>query len=33
MKSITDTVYTNQSKYTREDVDSIDVDENGPPEH
>ena len=27
------TVYTNESKYTREDVDSIDVDENGPPEH
>ena len=27
------TVYTNESKYTKEDIDSIDVDENSPPEH
>ena len=32
-RHVCDTVYTNESKYTKEDVDSIDVDENGPPEH
>ena len=27
------TVHTNETKYTKEDIDGIDVDENGPPEH
>ena len=26
-------MYTNEAKYTKEDIDNIDVDENGPPEH
>ena len=28
-----DTVHTNEAKYTIKDVDDMDVDENGPPEH
>ena len=32
-RHVCDTVYTDESKYTKEDIDSIDVDENGPPEH
>ena len=36
MKPITDmcdSVHTNEARYTVEDVDDMDVDENGPPEH
>ena len=32
-RHVCDTVHANESKYTKEDIDSIDVDENGPPEH
>ena len=32
-RHVCDTVLTNESKYTKEDVDEVDVDENGPPEH
>ena len=32
-RHVCDTVYTNEAKYTKEDIASIDVDENGPPEH
>ena len=32
-RHLCDTVHTNESKYTKEHMDDIDVDENGPPEH
>ena len=32
-RHVCDTVHTNEAKYTKEDIDSIDVEENGPPEH
>ena len=32
-RHVCDTVHTNESKYTKEDIYGIDVDENGPPEH
>ena len=32
-RHVSDTVLTNESKYTKESVDDVDVDENGPPEH
>ncbi len=32
-RHVCDTVHTNETKYTKEDIDGIDVDENGPPEH
>ena len=32
-RHVSDTVHTNESKYTKESVDELDVDENGPPEH
>ena len=32
-RHVCDTVHSNESKYTKEDIDEIDVDENGPPEH
>ena len=32
-RHVCDTVDTNEVKYTKEDIDDIDVDENGPPEH
>ena len=32
-RHVCDTVHTNESKYTKEDIDDVDVDENGPPEH
>ena len=32
-RHVCDTVRTNESKYTKEDIDDVDVDENGPPEH
>ena len=32
-RHVCDTVHANESKYTKEDIDSIDVDENGQPEH
>ena len=32
-RHVCDTVHTNEAKYTKEDIDDIDVDENGPPEH
>ena len=32
-RHVSDTVATNESKYTKESVDELDVDENGPPEH
>ena len=32
-RHVCDTVHTNEAKYTIEDVDDMDVDENGPPEH
>ena len=28
-----DNVHCNESKYTKEDIDDVEVDENGPPEH
>lgn len=30
---VCDTVHTSESKYTTEDLDNVDFDENGPPEH
>ena len=32
-RQVCSTVHANESKYTKEDLDDIDVDENGPPEH
>ena len=32
-RHVCNTMRTNESKYTKEDIDNIDVDENGPPEH
>ena len=32
-RHVCDTVLTNESKYTNESIDELDVDENGPPEH
>ena len=32
-RHVSDTVLTNESKYTKESVDDVDADENGPPEH
>ena len=32
-RHVCDTIHTNEAKYTIEDVNDVDVDENGPPEH
>ena len=32
-RHVCDIVLTNESKYTNESIDELDVDENGPPEH
>ena len=32
-RHVCDTVHTNESKYTQEDIDDVDIDANGPPEH
>ena len=32
-RHVYDTVHTNEAKYTKEDIDDMDIDDNGPPEH